>query len=104
MPKEQSLESHKRGVPSKRAITLKYLGHAEEALEVLVETMRNKRAQDTARLAAARAILDKVIPDVRAMEIMGEDHGPIRVIIVADDDEYRARVANQKLPEATVDI
>lgn len=113
MEDKQSSELRKGGVPSRRAMTLKYLGYSEEALEVLVETMRNKTAQDTARLAAARAILDKVIPDMKAVELSGEDSAGLVFKLVIDKkqlEEMREhdgrdnQPTNSELPEAAVNI
>lgn len=84
MKKNESSSTKTRGVPSKQAITLRYQAHAEESLDVLLEIMRNKDSQDSVRMAAASKILDKVIPDVKAVEVTGENHGPIEVRIIEE--------------------
>lgn len=84
--KEQtpSIEKTKGGVKSRQAITLLFQGKAEEALNILVTIMRDSKTQASVRVAAANKILDKVIPNIQAMEVTGEESGPLVIKIVKD--------------------
>lgn len=55
--------------------------YTKEAIDVLVEIMRTTR-NESLKLGAAKAIIDKNLPDVKAVEITGQDGGPIRVQLI----------------------
>lgn len=55
--------------------------HAEEALKVTVDLMYNA-PNDSVRLGAAKTILNKVIPDLKAVEVSGEDGQNLEVVLV----------------------
>jgi len=95
-------ESSKGGVIPRSAIYAKTSKFSEEMLEILVYLARHSR-QESVRMASAAKVLDKAIPDLKAMEITGEDHGPIRFIISLNEDDRR-RVADLKLSQTAVDL
>ena len=57
--------------------------HSKEAIETLYDLMLHG-SQEGVRLGAARALLDKALPDVKSVEITGEDHGPLLIKIIED--------------------
>lgn len=54
--------------PSRRGLYSKVAKHAGDAILVLVELMNNSK-NDTVRISAAKAILDKTLPDIKAVAI-----------------------------------
>lgn len=73
MAQTESTGTKKRGVPSKKSINLLYQANAKDALQVLIELMTDKDTQDSVRVSAASKILDKVIPDLKSMEVKNEE-------------------------------
>jgi hypothetical protein len=53
--------------------------HFSLALETVIDVLRNG-TNENARLGAARTIIDKVLPDLKASEITGENGGAIEII------------------------
>lgn len=53
--------------------------HFKTALEVVIDVMKRSR-NDNARLGAARTIIDKVLPDLKAQELTGEGGRAIEII------------------------
>lgn len=61
-----------RGIPSKQVLYQKAAGHAIDAIEVLAKLMY-EADNDAARVGAAKVILAKCIPDLKAQELSGKD-------------------------------
>lgn len=57
--------------------------YTKEAIDVLVEMMRTTK-NESLKLGAAKALLDKNLPDLKATEITGEDHGPLLIKIISE--------------------
>lgn len=57
--------------------------HAPRAIEVLVEIM-NKGDNDNARMGAAKSILAKAIPDLKAVEVTGANGDAIQLKYLID--------------------
>jgi NADPH-dependent curcumin reductase CurA len=57
--------------------------YTKEAVDVLVDLMKNGK-QESVRMGAANALLDKTIPDLKAVEMTGENSGPLIIKIVDD--------------------
>ena len=69
--------------------------------------MRNKKAQPSARVAAAMAILKKTLPDLSAVEHMGDTIQPFALIppqiedIAAWQDRFKPNSATYVQPTIT---
>ena len=74
--------------------------HVEEAITLLLETMRTTR-NDSIRIGAINTILNKCLPDLKAVELTGENQEPIKVRIVVDNGN---RTTNTELPETASNI
>ncbi len=61
------------GVPNRGSLYAVAAAHSKEAIETLYDLMKNSQNEGI-RLGAAKAILNKTIPDLRASE--GEDYIP----------------------------
>lgn len=64
---------------SKQRAYSKASQHFIDAMNTVVDIM-NKSRNDNARLGAARTIIDKVLPDLKAAELTGEGGGAIEII------------------------
>lgn len=103
---EQSNEAKSGGPTTSRqglyAVAHKY---TKEAIETLAELMRQTR-NPAVRMGAARALLDKALPDLKATEISGIDGADLQLVIKIIDDKPHDtnRTGDQKLSETAGDI
>ena len=81
MAKKQIVNKKKRGVLSKQTLYSYASQYAKEAIEVLVELMKNAE-QDSVKMGAAGKLLDKCLADLKTSEV--EVSGNVRVHIVED--------------------
>lgn len=85
--KEEKLKQAKHtgkvgGFPPKRKNLYQQLSRmAPRAAEVLFELLESK--MPAIRVAAAKTVLAKVIPDLKAVELGGNDNGPIQILVNA---------------------
>lgn len=79
---KKGIETKKRGVENRRGLYAVAASHSKEAIKVLVELMYSRN--ENIRLGAAKALLGKALPDLRATELSGEIHEPIRVGIIKE--------------------
>ena len=103
MAEEQSKsEATSPGVfPSRSATYAKIAVHTNKIINKLVELLDSRT--ESIALGAANKLIDKILPDLRATELTGEDHGPIKIIIVSENGAGNP-IADQELPQATVNI
>ena len=98
--KKKSNEVKQRGSKyNRQGLYAKLEPHVPRAVEALVELLESRN--DAIRLGAIKTILDKCIPDVKAMEITGEDKGPIVIKIIAEDGN---KFTDSELPKAAVNL
>ena len=99
---QSKIESKTPGVtPSRTATYQKIAIHTDKIINKLLELMESRN--ENVALGATNTLINKILPDLRATEVTGEDHGPIKIIIVSDNGD-RDSIANPELPKATVDI
>lgn len=101
MAEEQAkTEAKSPGVtPSRIGNYQKIAARSDEIFAVLFEKLHSKN--ENVALGAANKLIDKILPDLRATELTGEDHGPLLIRIISDDGN---KLADQELPQAAVDI
>lgn len=75
-------EAKTGGVPNKGSLQAYLHNFTKESIDEIVKIMRTSR-QESLRFAAARAILDKTIPDMKAVEVTGKDGEPIKLSVIA---------------------
>jgi ribonuclease HII len=80
---KKSIEAKKTGVPTRDILYAEAAKYAPRAIQILVELMEKGDA-DSVRIAAAKTILAKAIPDLKALELTGEKGEPIYVKIIED--------------------
>ena len=81
--KNKSRQAKRERTPNKGTLLSHLQNFSLESIDYLVDTMRNSRNENL-RFGAARAILDKTVPDLKATEVTGEDHGPLLIRIVSE--------------------
>lgn len=74
-------EVDKGGVIGRNALYNKASSYAQEAIEVLVEIMRSE-GNPAARTGAAKTILNKCLPDLKAIEYRDEEGNVIPFTVV----------------------
>lgn len=79
--KKDSLEKKKGGVPSKQVLYQKAAANSLEAIECLVKIMREGDA-DSNKVAAARTLLNKSIPDLKENALKNEDGSAFLIKLV----------------------
>ena len=84
MLQKKIMKARKQGPMSREFLYTEAAKHAPRAIEVLVEIMNRQNGQDTNRMGAARTILAKVVPDMKAMELTGPEGGPLQLKYVID--------------------
>lgn len=82
-----SNEANKRGrprLPNRQGLYAQTAKHAEAAIGVLVTLMSSRN--ENIRLGAARTLLDKCLPDLKAVDLKTEeDKQPIQVTVVSEN-------------------
>jgi hypothetical protein len=108
MAKDNSLPGNKsRGPVSKNRIYQKASSHAIEAINVLLEIMRNGDS-DSNRVGAAKTVLAKCVPDLKATELSTDEQSKFIFQIIKDttleDARSKDTTNNSKLSKAGKDI
>lgn len=81
------------GTPPKEICQLLPREQTPAAIATLAEIMGNKKAQPSARVAAAMAILKKTLPDLASIEHTGDGPRPFAVIpeVIESAAEWEAK-------------
>lgn len=82
-----SIEAKKTGrphTPNRQGLYAKTAKHAVLAIETIIDLLNSKN--ENIRLGAARTLLDKCLPDVKASEILLENTRPLQIIITYEKD------------------
>lgn len=74
--------------PNRQGLYAKAARYAVNAIEILVYLMENSK-NDTVRVSAAKALLDKALPDLRAMELDNAADKELKIIIVDTSGGYK---------------
>ena len=92
-------------VPNRQALYSSAAVHAKEAIRVLADLM-NDRRNPAVRMGAAKVLLSKVLPDMKAVEVSGLNGEDLQLVIkIIDDKPYDTnRTEHKELPPATGDI
>ena len=69
--------------PNRQGLYAAASKYSLDAIETLFDLMKNAK-QESVRMGAAKALLDKALPDVKAVEITGEDHGPLLIKVIEE--------------------
>lgn len=108
MAKKVNLPDNKYRKPvSKNAIYQKASSYAIEAISVLVDVMHGGD-NDNARIGAARTLLSKCVPDLKATEISTDEQTKFIFQIIKDtrleDARSQDTTNNSKLSKARIDL
>lgn len=93
-----TLNRRKGGNLSKSVIYNKVSRHAPDAIDVLVKEMK-EGDNSNARVAAAKVILSKCIPDLKAVEVKDKDGNRLNVIVIPAELMGKYGIAVQTPPD-----
>lgn len=82
--------------PSRNVLYSYAASFAREAVDVLVEQMRHGD-NSNARTGAAKTLLAKAIPDLRAMEISGKEGKDIRFIVIPSETVEKYAISSNSV-------
>lgn len=82
--KNEAGTNHGGGVLSRDAAYRKTAAYFDRALQVLVDKLDSRN--DAVALGAANKIIDKCLPDIKAVELTGENGEPIKLNIISGAD------------------
>lgn len=90
-------EPTKGGTPNKATLQSYIQNFTREAIDGMVEIMRNSKNPQL-KFAATKLIIDKAIPDVKAIEVTGQNGEPIKLNIIAGADfsQFKSSTASSE--------
>lgn len=102
MAEDKVTNERKTPGPMNKAQLYSYVQqYSREAVDVLLDIMRTTRNEGM-RMGAAKAVLDKCIPDLKATEITGEEGGAVLIRLITEADaKSDSGSTDQELPSAT---
>lgn len=87
--KQSKTESKIQGVPKRANLYARVSKYAPKAIKRLAELLDSKN--ESVALGAAKVILEKVLPDLKAVEAVDkENQEPLQIIIVEDNENNTA--------------
>jgi len=89
-------KARKQGVQSHMKLYAKVAKYADEVIKFQVDTMRDKKAPHSVRQSAANKLIDKILPDLKAVELKGDEENPLTVYTKLSDDQLDT-VINAKI-------
>lgn len=85
MAKNDSLPEKKHGGPvSKNKLYQKASSYSMEAIDTLVRHMRSPNSSIS--MGAAKTLLNKALPDLKAVEVSGDERAPLKVVLRMDHE------------------
>lgn len=69
--------------PTREALYSRVANHLPDAIDKAVWIMNNSK-QESNVLGAIKVLMDKGLPDLKAIEVSGEDGGPLQIEIIKD--------------------
>ena len=85
--------------PNKATLQSYIQNFSKEAIDTIIEILRTTRNENL-KMGAAKVIIDKSIPDIKAMEITGKDGEPIKFNLISGADylAYISKLREIKAP------
>lgn len=79
---KESRQGQGGGVPSRDEMYQKIAGKANHLIDYLCDVVDGKKPASAVKMAAAKTLLNKVLPDLKATEISGNQERPLGVVIL----------------------
>ncbi len=86
---DETVKAKTPGPDSRQTLYAYASQYTREAIDIIVEIMRTSR-NESLKLGAANTILDKNLPDIKAIEVSGENGEPIKLNIISGADYLSA--------------
>ena len=79
-------EAKRRGVLSRNELYGRIASRSEEIIGVLFDSLKDTNA--AVRLGAAKTLINKIIPDLKAVEVSGDKEFPLLVKLTKDGFQF----------------
>lgn len=79
---EQKAKNGGARMPTRENLYARVANHVPDAIDKAVALLESKN--EAIRLGAIKFLVDKALPDLKAVEMTGEDKGPLQIKIVED--------------------
>jgi len=81
---EEVVKARKGGAPSRRTLYKIIASGAPRVIKYLKDVVDGKQRSDPTRMGAARTLLGKVLPDMKATELTGKDGEQFEIQLIKD--------------------
>lgn len=71
-----------RTMPTRENLYARVANHVPDAIDKAVALLKSNN--EAIRLGAIKFLVDKALPDLKAVEVTGENRGPIEIIVIKD--------------------
>ena len=102
MAEEQTNDTKSKNGGTKPQIALyqKIASHEEEIIQALLDGLHSRN--ESIKIGAAKILINKILPDLRQMEVTGKDGGPIKLNIISGSDYISYTLKTDASPEASI--
>lgn len=76
------VQSKRTGVLSRNEMYGRIAARSEEIIDTLFAALKDRNM--AVRLGAAKTLINKIIPDLKAMEISGDKDAPLKIVLTKD--------------------
>jgi hypothetical protein len=87
----------KGGTPSKNKIYARIAAHADEIIDSLLELAKSKN--ENIKLGALKVLANKIIPDLKALEVKDDKGNTLNVIVIPAELMNKYGIAVQTPPD-----
>lgn len=77
-------EAKKGGVPNQAALYSAVVKRSDEIIQTLFDALVHKN--ENIRISAAKTLLNKILPDIRSVELSGKNGEPIQLSVIGGAD------------------
>jgi hypothetical protein len=71
-----------RTMPTRENLYARVANHVPDAIDKAVALLESNN--EAIRLGAIKFLVDKALPDLKAVEVTGDDHGPLQIKIIEE--------------------
>lgn len=97
--KNGETKAKRGGTPSHIELYQRIASRSDDIIECLFGLLESRN--ENIRLGAAKVLANKILPDKKAVELTGEDSGPLAITITSDNGN---NLANTELSQTTSNL
>lgn len=94
--KTSTINEAKKSLPSQQGLYAKIASYSNEIIGTLYQLLQSRN--ENIRLGAAKVLINKILPDLKVMELTGKDGKPFELIINAVGGFIPANVGTVPAP------